>query len=405
MEIKMVNLLESIRKISYHRFNLTLPKYQRFLHDKIYSSTSKIIGIYGSRGVGKTTLMLQVLQSLDYQIDEVLYISCDHPLFADVSLYAFVEYFYERGGKCVLIDEIHEAKNFEQELKSIYDFLDIKIIFSGSSAVKITNASFARRYSMFKLPALSLREFIELQLDIKLDSYSLEEITKNHTIYANEINQNISKEKILKLYNDYISFGAYPYYLDDRENYNQRVVDTINTILYTDVALLYKVPAYKVELLKKLLLTICVSQPLELSIEKLSAKVGVSKVTLYNYIDYLHRAELLRHVTYEAKRFKSMKKPDKLYLAHPNLFAALCKKSEIGTLRETFFAAMTSYGHSIYYVDRGDFLLDEIYTFEIGGKNKSFEQIKDIESAFVVSDDIEIGFDNRIPLWLFGFLY
>ena len=401
----MVNLLESIRKISYHRLSIALPEYRRFLYEDIHASTSKIVGIYGSRGVGKTTLMLQVLQSFDYATEEVLYLSCDHPIFADVSLYAFVEYFYERGGKCVLIDEIHEAKNFEQELKSIYDFLDIKIIFSGSSAVKITNASFARRYSMFRLPALSLREFIELQLNIELDAYTLEELTLNHTAYADEINKKLSKEKILKLYHDYITFGAYPYYLNDIESYNQKMVDTINTILYTDVALLYKVPASKVELLKKLLLTICVSKPLELSIEKLSAKVGVSKVTLYNYIDYLHRAELLRHVTYEAKRFKSMQKPDKLYLAHPNLFGALCKKSEVGTMRETFFASMASSAYSIYYVDRGDFLVDETFTFEIGGKNKSFDQIKEIENAFVVSDDIEIGFDNRIPLWLFGFLY
>jgi len=401
----MVNLLESIRKISYHRLSMALPEYRRFLYEDITSSTSRIVGIYGSRGVGKTTLMLQVLKSLDYTPEEVLYLSCDHPIFADVSLYAFVEYFYERGGKCVLIDEIHEAKNFEQELKSIYDFLDIKIIFSGSSAVKITNASFARRYSMFRLPALSLREFMELQLNIELNAYTLEDITLNHTSYANEINKKLSKEKILKLYHDYITFGAYPYYLNDIESYNQKMVDTINTILYTDIALLYKVPASKVELLKKLLLTICVSKPLELSIEKLSAKVGVSKVTLYNYIDYLHRAELLRHVTYEAKRFKSMQKPDKLYLAHPNLFGALCKKSEVGTMRETFFASMVSAGYSIYYVDRGDFLIDETYTFEIGGKNKSFDQIKELKNAFVVSDDIEIGFDNRIPLWLFGFLY
>jgi len=401
----MESLLENIRKISYHRLNMTLPEYRRFLYKKVTASTSKIIGIYGSRGVGKTTLMLQALRSFDYAAEEVLYLSCDHPIFADVSLYAFVEYFYERGGKCVLIDEIHEAKEFEQELKSIYDFLDIKIIFSGSSAVKITNASFARRYSMFRLPALSLREFIELQLNIELNAYTLDELTLNHTNYADEINKKLSKEKILKLYHDYTTFGAYPYYLNDLESYNQKMVDTINTILYTDIALLYKVPAAKIELLKKLLLTICVSQPLELSIEKLSVKVGVSKVTLYNYIDYLHRAELLRHVTYEAKRFKSMQKPDKLYLAHPNLFGALCKKSEVGTMRETFFAAMVSAGYSIYYVDRGDFLVDETMTFEIGGKNKSFAQIKDLDNAFVVSDDIEIGFDNKIPLWLFGFLY
>ena len=401
----MLEVFENIQKISYNKFKLKLPIYKRFLYDTVLSSKSSIIGIYGSRGVGKTTLMLQISHTLEYAIDEILYLSCDHPVFTDTSLYAFAEYFYERGGKCLIIDEIHEAKNFEQELKSIYDFLEIKIIFSGSSAIKLTNASFTRRYAMFKLPALSFREFVELQLNIKLSSYKLDVLLENHTNYANNINKQIANHKILKLYNAYLTFGAYPYYLKDLENYNQKMVDTINTILHTDIALLYNVPASKIEVLKKLLLSICISKPLELSVEKLSIKVGVSKATLYNYIDYLHRAELLRHVTFEAKRFKSMQKPDKLYLAHPNLFSALCKKSELGTLRETFFAFAVSFGYSIYYIDKGDFLVDETYTFEIGGKNKGFEQIKNIPHSYVVADDIEIGFDSKVPLWLFGFLY
>ena len=401
----MLEVFENIQKISYNKLKLTLPEYKRFLYSTVFSSKSNIIGIYGSRGVGKTTLMLQLSHALDYGVDEILYLSCDHPVFTDTSLYAFAEYFYERGGKCLIIDEIHEAKNFEQELKSIYDFLEMKIIFSGSSAINLTNASFARRYAMFKLPALSFREFIELQLSVELPSYKLEALLANHTTYADSINTKLSKHKILKLYNDYLTFGAYPYYLKDPESYNQKMVDTINTILYTDIALLYRVSAVKIEVFKKLLLSICTSKPLELSVEKLSVKVGVSKATLYNYIDYLHRAELLRHVTFEAKRFKSMQKPDKLYLAHPNLFAALCKKSEVGTLRETFFAFAVSFEYSIYYVDRGDFLVDETYTFEIGGKNKGFEQIKDVPNSYVLADDIEIGFGSKVPLWLFGFLY
>jgi predicted AAA+ superfamily ATPase len=400
-----MEIFESLQKVSYHKLKQKLPEYHRFLYRKILESDSRIVGIYGARGVGKTTLMLQVAQTFDYAPDELLYLSCDHPLFTEVSLYAFVEYFYERGGKCILIDEIHEAKDFERELKAVYDFLDIKVIFSGSSAVKITNPSFARRYAMFHLPALSLREYMEMELKMTFDAYSLEEILKKHTVIADRINKKLGELKILKIYRDYLDHGAYPFYFDDPESYNQRIIDSINTTLYTDIALLYGVPAEKVAQLKKLLLTICVSKPLELSLEKLSQRIGVAKATLYKYIDYLHRAELLRHITYEAKRFRSMQKPDKLYLAHPNLFNALCKESDIGTLRETFFAFMLSYGHSIYYLDRGDFLVDESITFEIGGKNKSFEQIKEVKNAFVAADDIEIGFKNKIPLWLFGFLY
>lgn len=401
----MDNLLENAKKYSYQKFKLSLPTYKRFLHSDVLHSKDKIVGIYGSRGVGKTTLMLQVAKELDIKPDEILYISCDQLIFSDVSLFEFVEYFYNYGGKCILIDEIHEAKNFEQELKSIYDFMDIKIIFSGSSAVQLTNASFSRRYAMFKLPVLSLREFCELKSDIKLDNYKIEDIITNHENLANSIVNKISNEKILKLYSEYLSNGVYPYYFVNEESYYQKITDSINTVLYTDIAIIYNVSASNIELLKKLLLSICLSKPLELSIEALSKKVGVSKVTLYKYIDYLHRAELLRHITYEGKRFKSMQKPDKLYLSNTNLFPTLCNNSEKGTIRETFFASAVSFGYSIYYVNQGDFLVDEKYIVEIGGKSKSFKQIKDIDNSFVVADDIEVGFANKIPLWLFGFLY
>lgn len=401
----MKDTLEVLKNISNQKLRLKLPNYKRFLFDKIKNSTDKIIGIYGSRGVGKTTLMLQVLKELEFRASETIYISCDHPLFSELSLFEFVNYFYNFGGKCVIIDEVHEANNFEQELKSIYDFLDIKIIFSGSSAVKITNASFTRRYAMFKLPILSLKEFCEIKLDISLNSYLLEDIFKNHENISQDILEKLEENKILKLYNDYLEFGAYPFYFASKDSYIQKITDNINTILYSDVALLYNVNASNIEMLKKLIYAISISKPLELSIENLSKTVGVSKATLYNYIEYLHKAELLRHIVFEGKRFKALKMPDKLYLSNTNLLKSLTLNSDIGTIRETFFASQLSYNCSLFYVKNGDFLINEKYIVEIGGKNKSFSQIKDIENSFVISDDIEVGFANKIPLWLFGFLY
>ena len=401
----MKTLVNSLFELSNLKLQNLHIKYNRFLYKIVLDSDAKFSGIYGSRGVGKTTLLLQVAQTLNFKSDEILYISCDHPRLAEVSLFEFVNEFVKYGGKCILIDEVHEAVNFEQELKSIYDFLDIKVLFSGSSAIKLTNPSFVRRYAMYHLPILSFKEYLEISLDKKFQSYTLETILDEHTNIANSIMQELDKEKVLKHFEEYLKIGAYPFYFENKEPYTQMVLDTINTILYTDLGSIYNITGDKINILRKLLTSICVSNPLELSIEALSKRVGTSKVTLYKYIELLHKAELLRHIVYEGKRFKSMQKPDKLYLANTTLFSSLCLEPQIGTIRESFFASQISENSSIYYVDKGDFLVNEKYIFEVGGKNKGFEQIKDISNSFVVSDDIEIGFKNRLPLWLFGFLY
>lgn len=401
----MKNLLNNLFELSNNKLQNNTVKYHRFLYDKLLATESKFSGIYGSRGVGKTTLLLQVAQTLKYNSDEILYISCDHPHLAGVSLFELVQEFVNYGGKCILVDEVHEATNFEQELKSIYDFLDVKVLFSGSSAIKLTNPSFTRRYAMYHLPILSFKEYLELSLNKSFESYSLENILENHIDITNDIIKELADEKVLKHFEDYISIGAYPFYFENKVSYTQMVLDTINTILYTDLGSIYNISGDKINILRKLLSSICVSNPLELSIESLAQKVGTSKVTLYKYIELLHKAELLRHIVYEGKRFKSMKKPDKLYLANTTLFSSLCLEPQIGTLRESFFASQISFKSSIYYVDKGDFLINEKYTFEIGGKNKSFEQIKDVENSYVVADGIEVGFKNKLPLWLFGFIY
>lgn len=402
----MKNLLDYLFQLSNNKLReINKIKYHRGLFDDIYDSDANFIGIYGSRGVGKTTLMLQMMKKLDYKLDEMLYISCDHPILSDISLFELVEYFSKVGGRVIFVDEAHEALNYEKELKSITDFLDIKLYFSGSSAIKLTNPSFNRRFTMFHLPILSLKEFLEISLKITLPKFSFEEIVSDHVRIANDILDIFQDKKILKYFNDYLKFGAYPFYFNNKKNYYQMLLDTINTVLYKDLSSIYNISGEKIIVLKKLLNTICVSEPLELNMEKLAKKIGISKTTLYKYIKYLHKAELLHYITYEAKRFKSLQKPDKLYLSNPTLFNALCLLPKDGTIRESFFVSQVRYLSSLYYVNRGDFLVDEKYTIEIGGKKKDYNQIKNIPNSYIVADDIEIGFGNKIPLWLFGFLY
>ncbi|WP_456400498.1 ATP-binding protein [Persephonella sp.] len=401
----MEDLLEKALQLSVLKTNQKLPDYKRFLYKKIKNNSSKIVGIYGARGVGKTTLMLQVIKSLNLPAKESLYISCDHPIFTDLNLFEFLDFFSKKGGKVIFIDEIHKVKNFQKHLKSAYDFLNLKIYFSGSSAVQITNPDFIRRYSMYKLPILSLREFIELFYKVKLTPITLEDILNNHQVLSEEIIRTLRDKRILALFDEYNTYGAYPFSIEDKNKFLDKLQAVIDATLYFDLADIYKINIDKIHTLKKLLITVCVSKPLELSIEKLANISNISKATLYKYLDYLSKADLILHITHEAKRFKSVRKPDKLYLANTNLFKALCLEPDKGNIRETFFASMLSFGHKIYYVDRGDFLVDERFIFEIGGKNKDFSQIKSIENAYLATDNIEISLGNKIPLWLFGFLY
>jgi len=397
----MQDTLSIAQRLYRLKRNQTLPTYRRHLYEPLFHSKAKITGLYGSRGVGKTTLLLQVLDALDIAEEAKLYITCDHPMFYDVPLFDFVDEFAKFGGEVIVIDEIHKIPDFQTQIKLMYDFLDITVYFSGSSAVELTDADVARRYSMYHLPILSFREFLELSFGLMLPSFSLEELLAEHLAAANRIIDLLPDKKILKHFRRFLQEGVYPYYFEDPTKYIDRVSENINAILYNDLLNVVPIDSAKIIALKKLLLTLCVSEPFEFSLDT----VGITKPTLYKYIDYLSRAELMHHIVYDAKRFKNLKKPDKLYLGNTNLFRALCLDSRTGSIRETFFVSMLHSHHRITYVQKGDFLVDERYTFEIGGKNKGFEQIKEIPDAYIAADGIEVGFGKKIPLWLFGFVY
>jgi len=401
----MREILENAKRLYSLKLHQSLPKYKRYIFEDLIKLPAKLTAIYGSRGVGKTTSLLQILEASSLNVSDKLYISCDHASLQGVSLFELVDEFRKRGGELICIDEVHEATNFEQELKSIYDFLDIKVYFSGSSAIALRSPDFARRYSMYHLNFLSFREYLELTLEIELPSYKLEDILQNHENIVHDIFMKLSDKKILKYYDAFVKIGIYPFYFEDKSRYIDRVNETINKILHIDISKIYAVQPDKIDTLKKLLSVLCVSKPLEFSMENLAKTVGITKATLYKYIEYLHKAKLITHITHEAKRFENIRKSDKLYLANSNLFEALCQNSEKGTIRETFFVSMLEDIYTLHYVDQGDFLVNERYTFEIGGKAKSFKLLKNIENSYVVADDIEVGFGNKIPLYLFGFLY
>jgi len=391
------------RKQEYIYKKIEKIKYKRYFFDTVDFSEN-LIGLIGARGIGKTTFLLQYLQSLDIEDEKKLYFSVDSIVTSNMKLFDIAEDFYNIGGKVLVIDEIHKYKDFEIELKEIYDFLDLKVIFSGSSAIVLEHkkADLSRRAMIYRLKGLSFREFLELKLNKKFATFTLEKILNNHIQIAKEITKEI---KPLEHFKEYLKSGYYPFYFETKETYCIKLEETINTVIESDLPIIFNIEPSNIHKLKQLVAYICSSKPYELNLTALAQKMGINRKTLYQYINYLSLGNIFSRIEAKGKGDTVFSKPAKLYLNNPNLNNCYCQNSEIGTIREEFFLNMFSLNHKLLYPKRGDFLVDEKYTFEVGGKNKSFEQVKDIANSFVVADDIETGFGAKIPLWLFGFLY
>jgi predicted AAA+ superfamily ATPase len=392
--------MQKLLELSNLYFSLPTPDFKRYLFKNI-DFKSKLIGILGQRGVGKTILLRQIAQSFDLPISKMLYISADN---ITKSLSNIAIEFSSYGGELLIIDEIHKADDFAKELKTIYDFVDIKVIFSGSSALEIENAKvdLSRRALFYKLHSLSFREFLAIKYDIDLPVLKLEDILTSHQ----DISMNIKKQfKPLEYFRYYQEFGSYPFFTEGELGYNLRLNEIINIILDSEVATIYNVDASKINTIRKLLHLLCSSVPVELNIQNLAKEVGISRNTLYSYFYYLQKANLISIIGGNFKNKKLLNKPDKIYLENINLYNILCDDKNKGSLRESFFVSQTKINNNIKYSNIGDFIVDDKFTIEIGGKNKGFAQIKDIPNSFVVADDVEIGSGNKIPLYLFGFLY
>jgi len=393
-------MIEEARELQQLLLKKLKTKYKRYFFERI--DFDRLTGIKGARGVGKTTFLLQYLKENSLKMSKKLYISADSIKIN--SLFDFAREFEKNGGKLLIIDEIHKYLGFESELKKIYDFLELQVIFSGSSALKIDNskADLSRRVIVYEVEGLSFREFLELKHKLSLSTYSLEELIENHEDIAYSLLEKIE----LKDFREYLEFGYYPFYFDKFSNYKLKLNETINTVLEVDIPSIFNIEYQNIRILKKLLLYICRSVPYTPNINELLNKMemGSDYRSLYRYLDYLHKAKILTIIRPKTKGDNIFSKPEKIYFNNTNLYFAYCQNPNIGTIRELFFKSMM-FEYDLLIPKKGDFLVDEKYTFEIGGKNKSFKQIKELENSFVVADNIEIGFGNKIPLWLFGFLY
>ena len=391
------NLLKNINNLFF-----------RYLFMKIKNKKNRMLGIKGLRGTGKTTLLLQYLKFYIGDLSQGLYITADHPYFYTHTIFETAEDFHKYGGKYLLIDEVHKYENWSRELKLLYDgFPELKIIFSASSVLEIYKgeSDLSRRVITYELPGLSFREYLELAHGIKTDAVDFNHILQEHISLSNKLKE-ILKTPLL-YFRNYIRKGYFPFILeDDESDYYKKILQGIDTTITNDLSIIERYSVSHISKIKKLLGILAETVPFEPNISELSRKFSIGRDTVNNFLQHLSNARLINLLSRNTKGTATLKKPDKIYLENTNFSFALKNEPSTGTIRETFFLnQIRNYGLNITLPHKGDFLVDKKYIFEIGGKNKTTKQIKEFKNSFIASDEIEFGFANKIPLYLFGLIY
>lgn len=382
--------------------NTNLSK-KRYLFHQI-DWKNRLIGITGPRGTGKTTLLLQHIKQEKIERHS-LYVSLDNIYFAQNTLSDLAHEFYLSGGTHLFLDEVHRYNSWAIEIKNLYDsYPELHIVFTGSSILEIykAQADLSRRSVMYNLTGLSFREFLYFEELAELPAYSLDAILSDHTALASDVSTGL---KVLPAFRNYLQYGYYPFYKESIDAYYDRIEGIINVILENDLPAIVTLQHATLLKIKRLLTHIASLVPYMPNINDLSALIETDRKSLLGYLQYLDRAKLLLQLHSNTKRLAELAKPTKLYMDNTNLLFALSRNTQSGTLRETFFTNQLSHQHEVSVPPTGDFLIDNTYLFEVGGKGKSFKQIRNVENSFVAYDDMEIGLGNKIPLWMLGLLY
>ena len=367
----------------------------------------QLVAIRGSRGVGKTTLMRQYIK-LNYgiQAGEALYCLMDSMYFTSHSLLDLAERFHLMGGKHLFLDEVHKYPSWSKEIKEIIDlYPEMKVTFSGSSLLQILNADadLSRRVRSQDLAGLSFREYLRFYHGIELPVFKLEEILSNPDAICTRVCEACHPQP---LFESYLRAGYYPFYDGDVEDYYSRIENVVNFIIDQEMTEFCGVDPANTRKLKAMLMFLCDNVPYEVNIAKLASYLELNKATVLSYLSGMKKAELL-HLLYSSNvSVTKMQKPDKIYVHNPNILYALGSRENIGTVRECFFVNQLAKGHTGEYgKTSGDFLIDGRITVEVGGKDKSFEQIAGIPDSYVFADEMEFPVGKKLPLWLAGFLY
>lgn len=381
-------------------------EFERTLTHKIDWS-ARVICITGARGTGKSTLMLQHIKR-NLPPGQTLYVSLDDLHFRQYTLTDTAEEFYLNGGRFLFLDEVHKYDGWEREVKTLYDFYpELKMVVSGSSilAFRHAEADLSRRMLFYLLPELSLREYIALSEKIVLPAISLDELLHGHSDFVDTLKTDLKSP--LLLYNDYLTYGAYPFFTEGKESYLMRINQLINVIIDYDLPETRSIEISTQAKLKKLLYILSTSVPFTPNIAKLAEQMETSRIRLLEMLDMLERAQLIYNLRSATKGVSLMNKPQKIFLHNTSLISALADGvPNVGNLRETFlYTQLNGANHQVTHPKKGDFMIDQKILIEAGGRNNSAKQIKTEQDAWLALDNIEYGTNRSIPLWLFGFLY
>lgn len=404
--------MDQLNEISNRLIKNVNRRFTRRLYQTI-NWDDRLIEIQGSRGVGKTTLMLQKAGEYVERGLSALYVSADSPYFYKNMLYETAEEFYKFGGKYLFIDEVHKYPkkhpnmDWASEIKSIYDSIpDLYVCYSGSSILQLYTGAgdLSRRKSGYFLNGLSFGEYLVFFHDLKVDPLTLPEMLKNHQGIASDLSTRI---KVLPLFDEYLIHGYYPFYKENPQLYFNKLNEIIQVILEIDIPHATEIAYLTIFKIKKFLAAIASSVPYTPNLHKIRTDLDITDHrTLLKYLDLLEKAELIKTLGANATGDKIMNKPRKVYLNNTNLLYAIePEHANQGTMRETFFINQLSYQYKVSYPESGDFLVNSQYLFETGGRNKDFKQIAGKDQSYLAVDGIETGFGNRVPLWMFGLLY
>lgn len=400
-------MLEELISIHQEVLANTPHDFNRYLYSRINWSAQGIC-ILGDRGVGKTTLICQDL-ALRYKTpDRALYLSADYINVTSFGIFKIAKTFFAHGGEALYVDEVHKYPGWSIEIKNILDtYKRQQVIFSASSSLDLnqSKADLSRRVVYHRLGGLSFREYLKLRHGIDSRVLTLEEVFQDHV----SIVSSFTKLPILKYFEEYLRRGYYPFFLEGSEDYFSKLYNVIEKVIFEDLAVVYNLKQTTLPILKKILWLVAMSGGLTPNIDKMSKNLGVSREMIYNCLSYLSNSGLLNEIFHSARGNSLVRKPGKIYINNTNLLFAihgnLRLETETGGIRETFFVNQVSAIHKINLHEKGDYLIDDRWVVEVGGKGKTDKQIRGEAQSYLALDDITAGFGRKVPLYLFGFLY